>query len=46
MVMLKNVSTDSPTTKSKCGIDFHGIIEDGCVAGWTDGETDGQIHTV
>lgn len=44
MVMLKNVSTDSPTTKSKCGIDFHGITKDGFVAGLTDRETDGQIE--
>lgn len=34
MIMLKNVSTHSPTTKSKCGIDFHGKTKDGLVDGW------------
>ncbi len=37
MIMLKNVSTHShTTTKSKCGIDFHGITKGGFVDGRTD----------
>ena len=36
VIMLKNVSTHSPTIKSKCGIDFHGITKGGFVDGWTD----------
>lgn len=48
MIMLKNVSTHSPTTKSKCGIDFRGITKGGFVDGWMDRhrETYGGIDRV
>lgn len=44
VIILKNVSTHSPTTKSKSGIDFHGITNGGFVDGWTDRQTGRQMR--